>query len=99
MTVVLYSKRLCSKSKRSFPNKTKWTCSSRRIALELGLSESDEVRYVVRGNRSLRRLGLGPLAAGQTIKRDMWSQLSSDRVSLFHLVAEEFEQGTPFVQP
>jgi hypothetical protein len=43
-------------------------------------------------------VGLGPLGFGDTIKRDVWATLGEDKVSPFHLMADELEQGTPFVQ-
>jgi hypothetical protein len=43
-----------------------------QVAFELGIENPETLRELVKSNRELIRLGLGPLASGQTIKRAEW---------------------------
>jgi serine/threonine-protein kinase len=65
-------------------------------ALELGIEDPHKLKALIEGNPTLRKLGLGPLANGGTIKRDVWSSLEFT-TSLFHNVAQELGLGTPHV--
>ena len=64
-------------------------------ALELGLSDPEKLRQAILTNRTLRLLGLEPLAQGNAIQRASWEQLSGNQ-SLFQRVANELGLGTPF---
>jgi hypothetical protein len=71
------------------------------VALELGIESASEVPGIVNGNRLLKRAGLGPLAVGGTIKRDVWSTLIRDRsppANPFHVMAEQLEQGDALIE-
>lgn len=73
-------------------------------ACELGIEDPKELQILIKGNRRLRRLGLGPLvvganpkstdARGATIKRELWEALDTS-LSLFQRSAFELEIGTP----
>ena len=74
---------------------------AQEVALELGIQSASEVPGIVNGNRLLKRAGLGPLAVGGTIKRDVWSTLIKDRspaANPFHVMAEQLEQGEALVE-
>jgi serine/threonine-protein kinase len=62
-------------------------------AYELGLEKPEQLRSMIEGSRALRALGLAPLAAGRTIRRDEWETL--DGTSLFQKVARELQLGSP----
>jgi serine/threonine-protein kinase len=62
-------------------------------AYELGLESPDRLRELIAGSRALRALGLAPLAAGRSIRRDEWETL--DGPSLFQKVARELQLGSP----
>jgi mono/diheme cytochrome c family protein len=62
-------------------------------AYELGLDGPDRLRALIDASRALRALGLAPLAAGRSIRRDEWETL--DGTSLFQKVAHELQLGTP----
>jgi serine/threonine-protein kinase len=66
------------------------------VALELGLEDPKKLQELIRDSRKLRALGLGPLAEGGTIKREVWGSREFT-TSLFHEVARELGLGTPFV--
>jgi len=66
------------------------------VALELGMEDPKKLQAMIEGNPMLRRLGLGPLTNGGSIKRDVWSSLEFT-TSLFHNVARELGLGTPHV--
>jgi hypothetical protein len=65
------------------------------VALELGLADGKQVQEFVRGNDRLGRLGLGPLARGETIERQTWDSLDGSR-SRFQRLARELDLGTPY---
>jgi hypothetical protein len=63
-------------------------------ALELGLEDPAQLQGAIRANDDLRRLGLGPLADGNAIKREEWE--AKDRSnSLFQEAALALRLGTP----
>jgi serine/threonine-protein kinase len=62
-------------------------------AYELGLEKPAWLRALIEGSRALRALGLAPLAAGRSIRRDEWETL--DGTSLFQKAARELQLGTP----
>ena len=62
-------------------------------AYELGLERPEQLRSLIEGSAALRALGLAPLAAGRTIRRDEWETL--DGTSLFQKVARELQLGSP----
>jgi serine/threonine-protein kinase len=66
------------------------------VARELGMEDPQKLKALIEGNSTLRKLGLGPLANGGTIKRDVWSSLEFT-TSLFQNVAQELGLGTPHV--
>jgi serine/threonine-protein kinase len=70
--------------------------SVEEVALELGLEDPRKLQALIRANRELRRLGLGPLLDGGTISRAAWSSLQFT-TSMFHNVARELGLGTPHV--
>ncbi len=63
-------------------------------ALELGLADPEALRRAIHGNRTLRQLGLEPLALGNAIQRASWEQVQGNQ-SLFQRVAVELGLGTP----
>ena len=66
-------------------------------ALELGFTSTDELKGAIKSNPQLKKLGLGPLANGQTIKRSDWE--SREFVtSPFQEVARLIERGTPYIR-
>jgi serine/threonine-protein kinase len=65
-------------------------------AYELGLDDPSKLKSLIESNRRLRQLGLGPLANGGTVKRDVWSSLQFT-TSPFHNVARELGLGTPYL--
>jgi serine/threonine-protein kinase len=62
-------------------------------AYELGLEQPEQLRSMIEGSRALRSLGLAPLAAGRSIRRDEWETL--DGTSLFQKAARELQLGSP----
>jgi serine/threonine-protein kinase len=64
-------------------------------ARELDFSDPQELCRHIRKNARLRRLGLGPLADGARIKRELWESLQKPH-SLFHKAAAELGRGAPF---
>ncbi|QDU35962.1 hypothetical protein Mal4_02450 [Maioricimonas rarisocia] len=64
------------------------------VAAELWLKNPTELQRLVENSSRLRTLGLGPLAQGDTIKRQSWDALSGG-VSTFQLSAGELDIGTP----
>jgi serine/threonine-protein kinase len=64
------------------------------VASELDIEDPKTVEGMVRGNRNLKELGLGPLSEGASIKREVW-EFYKDHISLFQLVAREIGFGTP----
>jgi serine/threonine-protein kinase len=66
------------------------------VARELGIEDPKELQEAIRTNRTLReKLGLGPLAQGEAIKRDAWESLA-EGFSPFQQAAEELRRGRPF---
>ena len=63
-------------------------------ARELGLPDPQALVAAIKANERLRQMGLGPLAAGATIKREAWSALDGF-VSPYQEVAGCLELGTP----
>jgi serine/threonine-protein kinase len=62
-------------------------------AYELGLERPEQLRSMIEGSAALRALGLAPLTAGRSIRRDEWETL--DGTSLFQKVARELQLGSP----
>jgi serine/threonine-protein kinase len=46
-------------------------------AYELGLDDPKRLAFAIEANQALRQLGLGPLASGNTIKREAWDSLKA----------------------
>ncbi len=65
------------------------------VARELDFKDPKELLTLVKGNARLRELGLGPLAEGAAIKRQLWESLKGT-YCLFQKVALELELGTPY---
>jgi serine/threonine-protein kinase len=63
-------------------------------AFELGLPNPQVLQQAILSNRTLRQLGLEPLAQGSAIQRASWEQMQGDR-SIFQQVASELRLGTP----
>jgi serine/threonine-protein kinase len=63
-------------------------------ATELGLPDPNLLKGAIQANEYLRRLGLGPLANGATIKRETWESRSRFN-SPFQDAANTLERGTP----
>jgi serine/threonine-protein kinase len=63
-------------------------------AAELGMADGRELASAINGNDRLRQLGLGPLAAGGTLKRDVWAS-QKQRLSPFQRAALELDRGAP----
>lgn len=63
-------------------------------ASEMGLAEPGVLQAAIRTNPMLRHLGLGPLGAGATIKREVWESLDHF-TSAFQDAARTLELGTP----
>jgi serine/threonine-protein kinase len=64
------------------------------VAAELGLPDAQRLRAAVEDNDRLRQLGLGALAHGGTVKRDVWASVKQ-RLSPFHRAALELDRGSP----
>lgn len=64
------------------------------IAAELGMKDSKALQSAIQGNRRLKDLGLGPLAAGDTIKRESWES-TQFFTSPFQEAARILELGSP----
>jgi hypothetical protein len=67
------------------------------IAFELGIEDPAEVKTAIRTNTSLKELGLGPIANGDSIKRSDWESLNHE-ISLFQMLASELNEGIPYRQ-
>jgi serine/threonine-protein kinase len=67
-----------------------------KAAYELGISVPKELQTAIKYNEELRKLGLGPLAEGDTIKRETWESLKDRFSSQFQQAAEKLDLGTPF---
>jgi serine/threonine-protein kinase len=63
-------------------------------AFELGLRDPQVLQQAILTNRTLRQLGLEPLAQGNAIQRASW-ELLQDNQSVFQRVANELGLGTP----
>jgi len=63
-------------------------------ATELGLADAQGLATSIAGNNRLRELGLGALAGGGTLKRDVWSSVKQ-RLSPFQRAALELNRGSP----
>ena len=63
-------------------------------AYELGLSSPAKLQGAIQANDLLRQLGLGPLAQGATIKREVWESLQGFN-SPFQEAASALDLGTP----
>ena len=63
-------------------------------AAELGMADGRELASAVSGNDRLRELGLGPLAASGTVKRNVWAS-QKQRLSPFQRAALELDRGSP----
>jgi serine/threonine-protein kinase len=64
-------------------------------ARELDFKDPRDFQAGIKNTPKLRELGLGPLAEGAAIKRELWESLKGT-YSLFQKVALELERGTPF---
>jgi hypothetical protein len=65
-------------------------------ALELGIQDPKELQGAIKASGTLRdELGLKPLVAGATIKREVWQSVRG-LTSLFQEVAAELQRGQPF---
>ncbi len=64
------------------------------IAVELGVEDVQQLQQTIQRSSRLRSLGLGPLARGQRVKREMWDSLSGT-ISTFQLTALELDLGSP----
>jgi hypothetical protein len=67
-----------------------------KAACELGIKDPAELRSAIRFNDELRKLGLGPFAEGDTIKRETWEALPDRLPSQFQQAALALNLGTPF---
>jgi hypothetical protein len=65
-------------------------------ALELGLIDARELNTGISISDALQKLGLGPLAAGRTIKRTYWSAREADG-SPYQQTAKALNRGVPIV--
>jgi serine/threonine-protein kinase len=65
---------------------------------ELGLRDVKRFQELVRDSRELQRLGLAPLAAGATIKRDAWESRKNRAATAFQEAALALRLGTPVSQ-
>ena len=63
-------------------------------AYELGI-QPGLLPGMIQGSKTLRELGLGPLADGKPLKREEWKILEGGGDSLFQQVARELQLGTP----
>jgi len=63
-------------------------------ALELGLPDSQRLQQAILTSRTLRQLGLEPLAQGNAIQRASWEQAQGNQ-SVFQRVANELGLGSP----
>lgn len=63
-------------------------------ALELGLNDPLPLKTAIRLSDRLRQLGLGPLAQGATLKRDVWESVEN-YTSPFQEAASVLDLGTP----
>jgi serine/threonine-protein kinase len=63
-------------------------------ARELGLASPEELKKAILTNRTLRQLGLEPLAQGNAIQRASWEQVQGG-LSVFQRVANELGLATP----
>jgi hypothetical protein len=63
-------------------------------ATELGLADPKVLQVAIQVNEALRRLGLGPLANGGTIKREVWESRARFN-SPYQEAANALERGTP----
>ena len=68
--------------------------SVEEAAIELGLPDANALKGAIQANEALKRLGLGPLATGATIKREAWESKSKFN-SPFQEAASALERGTP----
>ncbi len=68
--------------------------SIEEAAAELGFDSPAKLKLLIENNRQLRLLGLGPLAAGASIKREAWSSTAKTR-SVFQHVAAELDIADP----
>jgi hypothetical protein len=64
-------------------------------AYELGLPDVQVLQQAILTNRTLRLLGLEPLAQGNAIQRASGEQMQANNRSLFQQVADELGLGTP----
>ena len=65
-------------------------------AFELGFEDPKLLQYAITTNSTLKRLGLGPLADGNSIKRELWESREFV-VSPFQEAARELDVGSPLV--
>ena len=76
---------------------TKWysaDVSLSAAAAELNLESSDELASAIRVSQDLQQLGLGPLAAGGDIPREMWDTRAESPASVFQRAAVALRIGT-----
>lgn len=65
-------------------------------ATELGIPDPNRLQAVIGANDRLRELGLGPLARGNSIKREAWESMARG-MSAYQEAANALELGTPRV--
>jgi serine/threonine-protein kinase len=64
------------------------------VAAELGLPDPQRLAGAIDANDRLRQTGLGSLAHGGTVKRDVWASIKQ-RLSPFQRAALELDRGSP----
>lgn len=64
------------------------------IAAELGMRDSKPLKEAIQANRLLKNLGLGPLAADETIKREAWES-THFFISPYQETSRILELGSP----
>jgi len=64
------------------------------IAAELGMRDSKPLKEAIQANRLLKNLGLGPLAANETIKREAWES-THFFISPYQETSRILELGSP----
>jgi len=68
--------------------------SIEEAAAELGLDDPEKLKLLIDNNSRLRALGLGPLAAGASIKREAWSS-TAKTLSVMQQAASELDIAVP----
>lgn len=63
------------------------------VACELDYADPKTLQEIIRTNRELKTLGMGPLVEGNAIKREDWEKIKA--TSLYQDVARKLDKGTP----